>query len=270
MSDNLPPLLPCPFCGNKANIVMANEKHDHSGGYFIACPVCDASTGLRYAMGDDPRPLLVEQWNRRAAIEAKTLAVTASASVAIDYRQAVELVEMFGGEPAEVRLIHGDGHSGPGLYAYYDELPEEGANFLGETDPDAAPHPQPVAQPNGMQPFDVLTSIWNAMQNSADGDDLLSKLEHMRDSIERAVQGDQQQALQELADDAQLVYGGYTAQPVQAPPSVPSASFDDPRVQIVYNLICADEAPPNQEEHWDGWVSRRIVDSLFPANQQKE
>jgi len=63
MSDKL---LPCPFCGNEKNIAMANEKHDHSGGYFIACPACDASTGLRYAMGDDPRPLLVEQWNRRA------------------------------------------------------------------------------------------------------------------------------------------------------------------------------------------------------------
>jgi len=75
MSDNLPPLLPCPFCGNDKNINMANEKHDHSGGYFISCPACDSSTGLRYAMGDDPRPLLVEQWNRRAAIEANTPAV---------------------------------------------------------------------------------------------------------------------------------------------------------------------------------------------------
>lgn len=68
MTDNLPPLLPCPFCGNEKNIAMANEKHNHSGGYFIACPACDASTGLRYACGEDPRPLLVEQWNRRAAI----------------------------------------------------------------------------------------------------------------------------------------------------------------------------------------------------------
>lgn len=82
----------------------------------------------------------------------------ASASVAIDYRQAVEIVEMFGGEPAEVRLIHGDGHSGPGLYAYYDELPEEGANFLGETDPEATPQPQPVqAQPSGWQHTCQLT-----------------------------------------------------------------------------------------------------------------
>lgn len=59
-------LLPCPFCGNSKNIAMTNEKHDHSGGYFIACPVCDASTALVYACGDDPRPILVDKWNRRA------------------------------------------------------------------------------------------------------------------------------------------------------------------------------------------------------------
>lgn len=67
MSTNeLPALLPCPFCGNEMNIGIANEKHDHSGGYYIACPVCDASTGLRFACGEDPAPLLVEQWNRRS------------------------------------------------------------------------------------------------------------------------------------------------------------------------------------------------------------
>lgn len=61
-----PSLLPCPFCGNTKNIAMANETHDQSGGYFIACPECGASTGLRYAIGEDPRALLAEQWNRRA------------------------------------------------------------------------------------------------------------------------------------------------------------------------------------------------------------
>jgi hypothetical protein len=59
-------LAPCPFCGNTGGIGVANENPDNSGGYFIACPKCDASTGLRYACGDDPVPLLVEQWNRRA------------------------------------------------------------------------------------------------------------------------------------------------------------------------------------------------------------
>ncbi|WP_250533484.1 hypothetical protein [Caballeronia sp. AZ10_KS36] len=44
----------------------------------------------------------------------------------------------------------------------------------------------------------------------------------------------------------------------------PKAAFDDPRVQTVYELICdGTEAP--QGEHWDGFISRRIVDALFPA-----
>lgn len=63
-------LMPCPFCGNAKNLAMVNEKHDHSGGYFIACPECGASTIMRYAMGDDPKPLLIEAWNRRAAVQA--------------------------------------------------------------------------------------------------------------------------------------------------------------------------------------------------------
>lgn len=68
-------LLPCPFCGNAKNIAMVNEKHDHSGGYFIACPECGASTIMRYAMGDDPKPLLIESWNRRAVVAAQPEAV---------------------------------------------------------------------------------------------------------------------------------------------------------------------------------------------------
>ena len=64
----LPVPLPCPFCGNDKNITVQNERHDHSGGYFISCPECMASTGLRFACGDDPRPLLLEQWNARACM----------------------------------------------------------------------------------------------------------------------------------------------------------------------------------------------------------
>ena len=41
----------------------------------------------------------------------------------------------------------------------------------------------------------------------------------------------------------------------------PLTSFDDPRAQIVYDLLCSDEAPP-PEQHWEGWVARRIVDAL--------
>ena len=58
-------LLPCPFCNN-AEIAINNENpKDNSGGYFIECPGCGASTSLRFACGDDPSTLLAEQWNRR-------------------------------------------------------------------------------------------------------------------------------------------------------------------------------------------------------------
>ena len=68
-------LLPCPFCGNSKGLAVANENpQDLSGGYFIACPSCDASTGLRFACGEDPIPLLIEQWNRRAALSAQPVA----------------------------------------------------------------------------------------------------------------------------------------------------------------------------------------------------
>lgn len=66
--NTTPTLLPCPFCGNSKNLAILNERPDHSGGYFIACHACEASTGLRFACGDDPKPLLTEQWNRRAAL----------------------------------------------------------------------------------------------------------------------------------------------------------------------------------------------------------
>lgn len=59
-------LLPCPFCGTADGIKIENVAADLGGGYYIACPKCQASTGLRFACGEDPKPLLVEQWNRRA------------------------------------------------------------------------------------------------------------------------------------------------------------------------------------------------------------
>ena len=64
-------LLPCPFCGSKEVSVANEEPHDNSGGYFIFCGECGASTNLRFAHGDDPVPLLREQWNRRAALASQ-------------------------------------------------------------------------------------------------------------------------------------------------------------------------------------------------------
>ena len=63
----------------------------------------------------------------------------AASSITVDFKQATELLAIFGGEPAEVTLIEGPGHSGEGVYAYYSDLPEEGAGFLGTSDNEALP-----------------------------------------------------------------------------------------------------------------------------------
>ena len=68
-------LLPCPFCGEQAaESEIADDcmpPHPDQGGHFVQCTnnACGASTNLRFAGGDDPRPLLREQWNRRATPE---------------------------------------------------------------------------------------------------------------------------------------------------------------------------------------------------------
>lgn len=46
------------------------------------------------------------------------------------------------------------------------------------------------------------------------------------------------------------------------------AEWDDPRVQIVYRILCDDNAPPNLDDHWEGYAARRIVAALaLPAAQ---
>lgn len=39
-------------------------------------------------------------------------------------------------------------------------------------------------------------------------------------------------------------------------------NFEDPRVQLVYSILCNYDDPP-EGEHWEGWVARKIVDVLF-------
>lgn len=54
-------LLPCPFCGGEAGF-----DHDDNGWVWIDCSSCGASTNARVSAMDDCKPLLAEQWNRRA------------------------------------------------------------------------------------------------------------------------------------------------------------------------------------------------------------
>ena len=44
--------------------------------------------------------------------------------------------------------------------------------------------------------------------------------------------------------------------------------FDDAAVQTVYKLLCIDDAPPDQAEHWEGWLARRIVAALAARGAQ--
>jgi hypothetical protein len=44
--------------------------------------------------------------------------------------------------------------------------------------------------------------------------------------------------------------------------------WEDPRVQIVYELLCADLVPPGND-HWEGWVARHIVAALNQSSPPK-
>ena len=60
-------------------------------------------------------------------------------SVTIDLTQCRELLEQFGGEDTEMSIEYiEDGHSGPGLYVWPTEYPDEGSTLLGEADPTKA------------------------------------------------------------------------------------------------------------------------------------
>lgn len=67
--DDSDRLKPCPFCGGAAEM---HQAHDPDGpndqGYYVECGKCGASTNLRFSCGEDARPLLMEQWNRRSTI----------------------------------------------------------------------------------------------------------------------------------------------------------------------------------------------------------
>jgi len=76
-----------------------------------------------------------------AATQDTPAALSAPTKITIDFKMATDLLEMFGGEPCTVTLqIGGEGcHSGTGVYAFYEELQEEGSHFLGVPDDEAVP-----------------------------------------------------------------------------------------------------------------------------------
>ena len=45
--------------------------------------------------------------------------------------------------------------------------------------------------------------------------------------------------------------------------------FNDPDVQIVYELLCDTAETPPEGEHYEGWVARRIVAALRAKHAQQ-
>ena len=59
---NAESLLPCPFCGGKADIQLDGDDE------FVRCASCNAGTnagGIRFGFED--LAMVVRKWNRRAA-----------------------------------------------------------------------------------------------------------------------------------------------------------------------------------------------------------
>lgn len=67
--DDSDQLKPCPFCGGEAEIgrIDGDENTPNFGGMFVQClnPLCEASSALIFPCGEDPKPLLMERWNKR-------------------------------------------------------------------------------------------------------------------------------------------------------------------------------------------------------------
>ncbi|MDH0901420.1 Lar family restriction alleviation protein, partial [Comamonas aquatica] len=105
-------MLPCPMCGCSSINVKNEQPTDNSGGYFIECPDCGISTSLRYACGDDPIPLLAEQWNRRATTQClHQIAEPAAISEGEAFQALSELTNAlrerhYGRMPSEVQAAY--------------------------------------------------------------------------------------------------------------------------------------------------------------------
>lgn len=90
---NKPNLLPCPFCGGRAQHLRTpdNEDDPNSGGEFIECrnPMCQASTAVMFPLMDSVTAQLAERWNRRHSDGRVVSAGSVDVLAAMDHAIAV-------------------------------------------------------------------------------------------------------------------------------------------------------------------------------------
>jgi hypothetical protein len=54
----------------------------------------------------------------------------------------------------------------------------------------------------------------------------------------------------------------HTPESVRGPLPTALADWEDPDVQLVYQLLCDTDFLPPSDEHWEGFCARRIVAAL--------
>ena len=119
----------CPFCGGHGEVMRMPHDHIDAGAMFIQCvnATCMASTCLVYPMGDDPLPILMEKWNRRAAAAPLTAPLYAADTPPVGLfalRDAVRCLRETG------RYIDEEGEATNALEDLLDRLSATGENHV--------------------------------------------------------------------------------------------------------------------------------------------
>lgn len=71
-------LLPCPFCGGKAEIINI-EEGENAGGSCVCCTKCNASGNVEFGFKEN----FISNWNRRLAKPQEAAPVTVQAAAKV-------------------------------------------------------------------------------------------------------------------------------------------------------------------------------------------
>jgi Lar family restriction alleviation protein len=70
-------LLPCPFCGSRAQVIECEEAANE-GGLAVQCSTCLASSRVHFSCKEDARPFVISAWNARASWQREQPALSES------------------------------------------------------------------------------------------------------------------------------------------------------------------------------------------------